>query len=247
MVLLTPWGIIATELLKHVLDGHEFDEKGIVELVVLPLDGVILSAEKLIVFLAIDDWEVRRLHQFGKLRFTGSKVFMGHLTVFDDSFPNFLKEVNWLFLWDFAEDLIGQLLEVEQLVNELKSTLDVTFEFGICLFFEVDLLALQLILSSLKLVREQVNLLVQVIDGFTIFLRILTTFEITNLFLQSGVFFFFDAELVLQVVDFCVLLFVYLLVTEQSSFLLKQSLFGPEFIELLLSLSNDGCFSFGDL
>ena len=230
-----------------MLDGHEFDEKGIVELVVLPLDGVILSTEKLTVFLAIDDWEVRRLHQFGKLRFTGSKVFMGHLTVFDDSFPNFLKEVNWLFLWDFAEDLIGQLLEVEQLVNELKSTLDVTFEFGICLFFEVDLLALQLILSSLKLVREQVNLLVQVIDGFTIFLRILTTFEITNLFLQSGVFFFFDAELVLQVVDFCVLLFVYLLVTEQSSFLLKQSLFGPEFIELLLSLSNDGCFSFGDL
>ena len=57
---------------------------------------------------------------------------MGHLTVLDVSFTN--------FLWDFAKDLVGQLLEVKHLVNELKSSLDVIFESGMYLFFEVNLL-----------------------------------------------------------------------------------------------------------
>ena len=250
LVLFTAWGVIAAKFLKHVLDSHELYKEGIMKFFVLSLDGVILSTVEVIVLGAINDWEVGCVHQLRELGLTGSKMLMSQLAVFDDSFTDLLEEIKRLFLWSYSINLIRQLVEVEHLVNESQSTLDIVSEFIVALFFEVDLFAFYLILSSFKLVSELLDLLGQ-LGNFDILLRIIATFFINphkfHLCLQLDIFFFFDAELSLQVVDFCVFFLDYLLVIEQTGLLLKQSLFRLEFIELLFSLSNDGCFSFSDL
>ena len=122
--------------MEHVLDGHELNEEGIMKFFVLPFNGIIISTIKIFMLLAIDDWEVRRLHQIRKLRFIGSKMLRSQLTVLDDRFTNFLKEVKVLFLWKFTGYFISQLVEFEEFVNESESTLDVAIEFIVGLLFE---------------------------------------------------------------------------------------------------------------
>ena len=187
-------------------------------------------------------------------------MLRSQLTVFNDSFTDFLEEVKWLLLWNFTSNFIWQLVEVEQLVNKSQSTLDVTIVFWVDLFVEVNYFAGNRSLCSLKLVSELLNLLVQLAD-LVVFLRITGIQTIIralfieinqfDLCLQFGILILFFAELWLQVIDFCVLIFNYLLITnsiiERSGILLKLSLFRLELIELHFPLSDDGCLSFGDL
>ena len=255
--------------MEHVLDGHELNEEGIMKFFVLPFNGIIISTIKIFMLLAIDDWEVRRFHQIRKLRFIGSKMLRSQLTVLDDRFTNFLKEVKVLFLWKFTGYFISQLVEFEEFVNESESTLDVAIEFIVGLLFECLIGVGILTFCSPKLVSENLNLLVQVADNLIVFLRI-TRIQRTaigfflhavqgahlihkNLFdlcLQLGILIVLFTELRAQVFDLCVLLFHRLLISnssiERSGILLKLSLLNLEFLEFFFPLRNDGRLSFGN-